>query len=260
MKYLSTTLLFSSLALAVPAHSAVTLFSEYHLGEAGSVDGTNRPQDSSGNGHHFSNAISGTVASVGTAGVFAPGSTAYLDTSVTTNEGWYGGDHSTLATDDFALGVYARASSNVAGNQGDIFTVGGGTAAFKMSLAPNGWAASSNGISWIGGTNGVTGSFAADTWVHLAMIRSGGNTQFYIDGVAQGSTFAGAPTHGAAHASVSPGGASFFDGLLDEARVVTFTSGESTTNILNALQGIPEPSTGALFGLAGLAMILRRRR
>lgn len=260
---LSSTLLLSSIALAafaVPAKSAVTLFSEYHLGEAGSLNATNNPQDSSGNSRHFSAEINGMVATVGTAGVFAPGSSSYLDTAVTSNEGWYGANHSSLATDNFAFGIYARASSNIAGNQGDIFTVGGGTGAFKLSLAPNGWGASSNGVSWIGGSDGVSGSFADDAWVHLALIRSGGSTQFYINGTAQGGAFAGVPTHGDAHASVSPGGGSFFDGHLDEARVVTFTSGENTTNILNALQGIPEPSTSALFGLAGLAVILRRRR
>lgn len=61
------------------------------------------------------------------------------------------------------------------------------------------------------------------------------------------------------HISVAPGGTSYFDGDLDEARVLTFTSGESTTNILNTLQGVPEP-TAALLGGIGLLGLLRRRR
>jgi hypothetical protein len=61
------------------------------------------------------------------------------------------------------------------------------------------------------------------------------------------------------HLSVDPGGFVYFDGHLDEARVVTFTSGESTANILNTLT-IPEPSSAALLGLGGLALVLRRRK
>ena len=34
-----------------------------------------------------------------------------------------------------------------------------------------------------------------------------------------------------------------FNGWLDEARVVTFTPGESAVNVINALQAVPEPSS-----------------
>jgi len=59
---------------------------------------------------------------------------------------------------------------------------------------------------------------------------------------------------------VAPGGRPYVDGLMDEARVVTFSPGEPTSNILNALQGIPEPSTAMLGGLAAIGLLRRRRQ
>lgn len=247
-----------TVGLAPTSHAAITLFAEYHLGEIGSLGATNLPIDSSGNMRNFINEISGATTTVVSGGAIAPGSTAYLSTAGPGNEGWYsGGLFSGLATDNVAFGVYAKASS--LGDQGDIFTLGGSSGSFKLHLAGNGWAASAHNVAWIGPANGVTGSFAADTWVHLALIRSEGTSTFYIDGAAQG-TFAGVPVNDGPHMSVAPGGAVYFDGGIDEARVVTFTSGESTANVLSALQ-VPEPGSAALL-LGGIATMLgiRRRR
>jgi hypothetical protein len=253
----------ASIISLASSQAAVTLYAEYHLGESGSLGANNNPQDSSGNGKNIATDISGSTTNVSTTGVFAPGSTHYLDTSGSGNQGWYSPDlystGTTLPSDDFAFSIFTRASENSAGTSGDIFTVGGGPNAFKLSLASNGWAASSHGTAWIGGTNGVSGSFTANEWVHLALIRSGGVTTFYIDGVAQSGTITSAPTHDTPHISVDQGGTNYFDGHLDEARIVTFTSGESTTNILNALTAIPEPSS-VLLGSLGMLTLLRRRR
>jgi len=248
------------LGFAMPVGAAVTLVAEYHLGEADSLGKNNLPKDSSGNGYDFKKQVNGNGASVGTSGVYAPGSTAYLDTSASTDEGWYAnGLLSSLQTENFAFGVYARASS-LEGTQGDIFTVGGSNGSLKLSLANNGWAASAINKAWIGGDKGVSGSFTANTWVHLALIRTDGTTTFYIDGVAQSGTWSGTPVNDDAHISVNPGGSAFFDGNIDEARIVTFDSGESTKNILNTLQNIPEPSSSTLLGLGVLALILRRNK
>lgn len=246
------------------AFGAITTVAEYHLGEAGSLLGANNlPQDSIGT-RHFPTAINGNTVTVGTTGVFAPGSTAYLNTSSATNEGFHGASYAGFATDNFAFGIFASATGLIDSEiQGDIFTLGGAdpVGAFKISLSSNGWGASSHGVGWIGPENGVTGSYVQDQWVHLAVIRAGGISTFYINGIAQTPTFASAPVHGVSHLSVSPGGGSYFDGLLDEARVVTFTAGESPTNILNALQAIPEPSFLALLGLGSVGFwAIKRRR
>ncbi len=261
MKALKSLVIATSiLAFSASANAAISLFAEYHLGEIGSLGPTNLPLDSSPALRNFINEISGANASVVTGGTAAAGSTAYLSTAGGGNEGWYASNLFTgLATDNFAFGVYAKASS-LGSTQGDIFTLGGSNGSFKLSLANNGWAASAHNVAWIGGDEGVVGSFAADAWVHLALIRNSGTTTFFINGVAQGSTFGGAPIHDTAHVSVNPGGATYFDGGIDEARVVTFDTGESTPNILNALQ-VPEPGSAALL-VGGLAMMagFRRRR
>jgi autotransporter-associated beta strand protein len=235
-----TLVITAGCAFAPAAQATIATFAEYHLGEAGSLGTNNLPIDGSGNGRNLTNAINGSYASVGNAAFhnLAANSTTYLDTSLTGNEGFYGTNlFTSLPTDNFAFGVFARAASNAtADNRGDIFTLGGSTNSFKLSLAPNGWAASANNIAWIGAGNGITGSFADNTWVHLALIRSAGTTTFYINGTAQGSTYGGVPVHDSPHISVAPGGGAFFDGHIDEARVLTFDTGDITTDILAALQ------------------------
>lgn len=222
----------------VAAHATIVPFADYPLGEAGSLGGSNKPQDTSGQGRNFGDDVNGGSAVVGSASFHpnALGSTAYIDTSNSNNEGWYsGGLYNSLPTNNFAFGVFARAAS-LSNTTGDVFTTGDTTGSFKLSLEGNGWAASCHNVDWIGNGGGTTGSFQPDTWVHLAIIRSAGVTTFYIDGVAQGSTFAGTPVHNTPHMSVQPGGGAYFDGQIDEARVVTFGAGESTAKILTALQ------------------------
>jgi len=242
--------IIASLLSLAASHATIIPYAEYHLGEGGSLGGSNKPQDSTGNGRHFANDIGGGDAATGNASFHpnATGSTAYLNTAPSlpnSNQGWYSGEmFSSLPTDNFAFGIFARAAANTAnvnespgvpafnGTQGDIFTVGNQTGSFKLSLEGGGWTASSHFVNWIGSS----GSFQPDTWVHLALIRSGGLTTFYVDGVAQGTPFAGTPVFASPHMSVAPGGGAYFDGNIDEARVVHFTPGEPTANIITALQ------------------------
>ena len=233
---LTSTLVATLLGVAT-SRATINSYAEYHLGEAGSLGGSNKPQDASGNGRHLGADINGGEATTGSASFHpnATASTAYLDTSMGGNQGWFGGGtFSNLQTDNFAFGVFARASS-IGEPNGDVFTVGG-EGGFKLSLEGNGWAGSCHGVAWIGPGGGASGSFTPDTWVHLAIIRSGGIATFYINGVAQSGTFGGAPLNDSPHVSVQPGGNAYFDGHLDEARVITFTPGESEANILAALQ------------------------
>ncbi|MBN8457129.1 MAG: autotransporter-associated beta strand repeat-containing protein [Verrucomicrobia bacterium] len=237
-------------ALSPAAQATIATFAEYHLGETGSLGANNLPLDGSGNGRHLTSPINGGYTSVGSAAFhsLAANSTAYLDTSLTGGEGFYSTNlFASLPTDNFAFGVFARAAS-MSGTQGDVFTLGGSNGAFKLSLASNGWASSAHNAAWIGSSGGISGSFTADTWVHLAMIRAGGTTTFYINGIAQGSTYAGAPAHNTPHLSVDPGGSNYFDGQIDEARVLTFDPGDTTADILAALQvgsRIPDHFTNA---------------
>jgi hypothetical protein len=259
--FASTVLLLSLSLATLPARATIITYAEYHLGEPGSLGANNRPQDSSGNAHHLTTDISGSTAATGAVSFHpnAAGSTAYLDTTPVGNQGWYipAASYATLPTDNFAFGVFARASAL---HSGDVFTAGGSTGSFKLSMAANGWGASANNVAWISSASGNPGSFNANTWVHLALIRAGGQTTFYIDGVASSAPYGGTPVNDAPHFAVSPGGATYFNGWLDEARVVTFTPGESAANVINALQAVPEPSTALLGVVGALALRLRRKR
>lgn len=232
-------------ALPSDASASVWLFAEYHLGEAGSLSGASQiPLDSSGSGRHLADASNGNTPTVGTSGLAAPGSTACMDTSGTAIEGWWSNDLSpSLPTDHFAFGVYASAASLA---DGDVMTLGGSNGSYKVQLATNGWGASAHGGGWIGPSGGVPGSFTANQWVHLAVIRAGGITTFYINGVANG-TYSVAPVNNHLHLSINPGGAGAFNGRLDEARIVTFTAGESTANILATLQEGGSPVAATFF-------------
>ena len=256
MKLTSAAGLAIALLGTAPANAAVTVYAEYLLGEPLSLGTNNLPLDSVG-GRDFTDAINPAGAIIGSPGAHA-GSTAFMDTSSAVNAGYYNlGSFSSLPTDNVAIGVYARASA-IGGNTGTIFGTGAG-GGLDLSLAGNGWAGSIFGVSWVGPADGVVGSFVADTWVHLALVRADGLTTFYIDGVPQGAAVAAAPANSSPHLSVSPGGGSFFDGGIDDARAVTFDSGESTAAVLDALRGIPEPSSAALVGAACLALVRRRR-
>lgn len=220
-------------------------FAEYRLGETGSLGNAGgntaaAPLDTSGNNRNVTNSNGGNAVTTVTTDAFAPSSTAYVDLSDASNNGWYSATpiFDTLPQDNFALGVYARAADLSAA--GTIFGTGG-TGGFHLGLSSAGWSAwvsngSGGATSWIGNTNGTTGSFSANTWVHLAVIRRDGVSTFYINQAVQGATSSVAPTHGTVHIGVNPGGNNAFDGFIDEARVLTFDAGSTNEQVLNALQ------------------------
>ena len=244
-------------ALTGPATAAITVYAEYRLGEAGSLGPDNTPLDSIGS-RDIDQAINGAGISVGSPGAY-PGSTAFMDSSNPSNTGFYSlGNFADLPTNNVAIGVFAKASSNDGSTIGTVFGTGDG-GGFDLGLHANGWAGSLFNVDWVGPAGGVAGSFTPDTWVHLALIRADGVTTFYIDGVAQPGTVSLAPVHSSPHLSVSPGGSSYFDGGIDGARAVFFDPGESPAAVLNVLQGVPEPSSVALLGLGGLVALRRRR-
>lgn len=258
-KELALTLAVATTVLAgsTNAGAAVTLYAEYLLGEPGSLGASNVPLDSVG-GRNIDTTINPGPVTVGAPGAHA-GSSAFLDTSDPANSGYYHpGNFADLPTDNVAIGVYARAASLDAANHGTIFGTGEG--GLDLSLQTNGWSGSIFNVAWVAEPGGVTGSFTMNQWTHLALVRAEGVTTFYIDGVAQPGTYGGAIVNALPHVSVSPGGFSYFDGGIDDARVVTFDPGEPTTNIIAALQGVPEPTVAVLLAIAGAAFVGGRRR
>lgn len=234
------TALFVAAAFAGPAQATLATYAEYHLGEAGSLVGPdNLPQDSSGNGRHFTGNANGSLADVSSSAVTAPGSAQYIDTHANgaVTQGWYSDNlFGDLATDNFAFGAYVSCPSTAPNT--DLFTLGGGNNVFKLSRSGGKWSASSHGVAWIGPAGGVAGSWKENEWVHLAVVRQGGISTFYINGAPQTGTYNGAPIHNTPHLNITPSGPSL-RGRIDEARVVTFDASDTVEDILAALGGPP---------------------
>lgn len=239
---------------AAVSHGSVFTFAEYHLGEAGSLE-TNPPYPLNSNGYnrHFntvSPSVSGSVrwTVVNSVPAAATGSTAGVDTSAALKQGAdfysypggpiYPGGPSFppgppspllgLPGNNFAFGIFARAPESSLTAGGNVFATG----SCALSLGPQGWRAQAATNAFI---RGQAGNFTADTWVHLALIRANNETRFYINGVDQGGASFAEPSH---NFPTLAGSSSLedFNGMMDEARVVTFSPGEPVANILAALQ------------------------
>ena len=255
MKTLQKTLLMLA-GFAVSANAEIISFAEYNLGERGAVT----PVDSSGNNRNFLSGAALEQLTVGTEGeIAATGSTAFLQLA---GAGFFNGPFSDLATDNFAVGIYARAAGDLEGNNPvvegtlvqHVFQTGDREQnSVRISLGFDGWEATYQPVPNVPETPvisiGTPRAFVADEWVHLAIIRINGETSFYVDGVAQGAPETTVdPAHGAsAHLGINSGGAASFPGDIDALRAVTFTpEDEDAASIIAALQGIDSDADGLL--------------
>jgi len=91
-----------------------------------------------------------------------------------------------------------------------------------------GWLVYTNGTSLIyyeNSANRVTATSAvsATTWHHIAVVRSSGNVQMYVDGVAVGSTYSSSDNHQELTLGIGQrygeAGSSNFNGHIDEVRI-----------------------------------------
>ncbi len=118
---------------------------------------------------------------------------------------------------------------------------------------------------FVGGTNIDSGvAHTADTDTHLVFTTDGTNTYLYVNG-ALAHTFTGAAidiagTTGLGGALLNGGFNSALPGNI--LGFAAYNSQLSATEIAahSAALAVPEPSTTALLGLGGLALILRRRK
>ena len=122
--------------------------------------------------------------------------------------------------------------------------------------------------NWGGPANGdydqeAGGDIADGAWHHVAVTYDSGTStkHLYFDGVELGSGLVVTNDLNVQGINFRIGtdrsGANSFNGLIDDVRV--YSDAQSASQIA-ALAAVPEPSTTALLGLGGLALILRRRK
>lgn len=236
------------------ANAALTLVAHYRMGETGSLGTSNRPLDSSGNGHHFQN-NNGATPTVSNSAA-APGSTQSLTDSGTS--GFYNAAVAGTISDNFAMDMWVKTTATT--QSADIFegnATNNGSAKFSIT-----------GGNWIGSYHNVAGFSGApvvsDVWAQLSLIRYAGSTTMYVNGIQTGGPSLVVPTNPLSfagfHLSVNSGGAVGFTGNYDELRLFTFNPAvDSLQAVRNVVFNIPEPATMSLLA-AGIPLLLRRRR
>lgn len=231
MKLFLPSILLPLLAAAM-AQATVTPYAHYRMGDGdpSTNGGNNLPYDSSGNDRHLANSASGTPAVSASGG---PTNDAFY-TFTGSNQYFFGTTTSWDPPED-NVGVEAWVrTSNLTQINKNIFGTGDNTKGLNLGFDANG------GIGWFGavaskafaGNTGVAG-YTAGTWIHLAVVRSGGITTFYANGIPSGTTTAvpnNASGTGALHMAVTSGGASAFTGEIAEARIFTFAAGAFDPN------------------------------
>ncbi len=249
-------------ALLVPtvANAVVITQGYWTLGETGTIGTNNRPLDTSGNARHFANDQNGTGVSVSSAvdpRAAAIGSTNSYFWPATGARGFYGiaGAYNP-PENNVGIELFARVT-DTAGLTGDrtIFATGGGNG-LKLQIVNGAWAASYDGVAFVGGTDPAT----INEWTHLALVRDSGVGRFYVDGVQVGLASLANPNDGnGPHLGVNSGGASGFFGNIDQVRLFTFNAGQFNAGS-DLLIAIPEPATLIMVGAALTGLAIRRRR
>ena len=251
----------SILAAASTASAVVTTVHQYELGEPGTIIdiGSEIGVAQATLGSSFTNDTFGGGLAVGSVNPSPVSSFYAIDAGPVSQGGNFGANHSAFATDNFGIEMWVRTSD--VSQSGSFFgTAGSNTGSVNFLFLNGGWAATIQNVTWIGdnpNAGGNTQTAVADKWTHLAVIRDGGVSTFYIDGVAQaGTSSSSSITHGTAHLGLTSGASNGFIGDYDALRLFTFGDEDDP---VAALTLVPEPSTVALLGLGGFALLLRRR-
>ena len=240
------------------ASAAVTEKIRYRLGEAGTLGANNMPLDAVG-GYNLLAQINGAGTFVVTNGLGAGDSTAALRFNGI-NQGFYGngGDMNTIiGTDNFGVELWVRTPNITQEGYDFIFSLTGDTGAATgpaIHLANGRWSASIPGYQWIGGNPFVAGggvAAVANVWTRLAVVRTSGVFRLYVNGVAHPET-TGQPPVGmnGFHMAVNPGGATYFEGDIDEVRVFTFAAGA-----FDAATDLYQPAEPPITDFSGQAVI-----
>ncbi len=267
-KHASCLIPIAVLGLALPAHAAVTVMSSWSLGE--SSVGADSSSANDGETNNFNNSTGTTILTTTPSGV--AGSTAYAHTSGTNFQGLWmfgaGSNNQTIPLDNWGMQFMIRST-----NTASISGTGSFRAVFGMLDAPAGGLViearrhSDGNVYWDVNRSAqanliiprdATTMVTDNDWTNLALVRSGGVLNFFVDGTLAGSTTSSiGSTDGLLALGFEQGvGTHNFIGDFDEARFFSFEPGafDAGSDLL-----VPEPATAWLGGLSLLALLRRRR-
>ncbi|GAA5495905.1 hypothetical protein Rhal01_02086 [Rubritalea halochordaticola] len=173
---------------------------------------------------------------------------------------------SAMPDQNWGIGLYFRVA-NAGQSSGIVMQLnGGGNGSPLINMEITAGNIYRTSISGNGNSFNYNSTFAADSgatvgeWDHLALINVNGSTAFYLNGVQVGNAQANAIDLGQINFAIKAGGSGELNnGDFDYFKAVTFDSSDTAADALSAL-AVPEPSSTALIGLAGLGFILRRKR
>lgn len=191
-----------------------------------------------------------------TSTVAAPGSSLAYDFSGTGGAASTFGDTSLTPTSSFAFEAWVKPGAAATGllfANGKLENNGIGLALVNGNLT-----VAQGGQGWIVSSTAVSTA----TWSHVAFAYDNGAVGLYLNGSlvhSATSSFIALPDSFSTWVQL---GSENIGGLIDDARIFTFTSGSFDTSMLS-YSAVPEPSTyAAIFGAAvlGLAGWRKRRR
>lgn len=249
---------------AQTSHAAMTLVAHYGLGESGTVAGSApfTPLVDDIGAHNIENSAA-LSATIGSSGIAAPGSSAYL--TKTQSGGWYdtdAGANSLNLTNNWAAQIWIRPGTN------------GGTLAFQTDSQGSSttgetiWLANDNGGSFAFGTgaDGVSGktltttSYSIGTWYQVGIVNYNGTMNYFVNGIQLTETTARSSKLGDMQIGWAAGN-NPTSGAFDELNVWTFDHNvDSLASVSAAMNAIPEPSTALLLSGFGLIGLMARRR
>lgn len=227
--------------LAASAQAAIKVQAWYRLGESASLGAGNIPLDASGNGRKFINGMAAATyyvqfaapaGALGASNVLSGASLEFGRNGIT---GFWGTGYAT-PSDNFGIEAWVKPGAGF-GNSW-ILATGGNSGNLVLQVNNGKCAASLYNANYI---NSGAATLNTNEWTHLAAVVTNGVARLYVNGVAQTGSRTGVTAGNNTHLGVTSGGATGFKGLIDEARIFTFASGQFSTNDLLLVTG-PAPN------------------
>jgi len=250
------------LGLSLPARSAVTITSYWSLGEGATV-GAVSSSSNDGEVNNFNNSTGTSILTASPSGV--SGSTAYAHTSGANFQGLWmfgaGSNNQTIPTDNWGVQFMVRPTATIGSGFRSVFGMAEGVSGGLVIEANNVggtvyWDVNRQGVAnYIIPRNTLT--TVTSDWTALALVKSGGTTSFYVNGILAGSNSSPVNTSGLLAFGLQQNvGTNGFQGDFDEASFFIFAPGafNASTDL------VPEPSAALLGGIGMLAMLRRRSK